>query len=191
MKSSGLFLIVSVSILVFFLYAPPSYAQIPGVPGIGMGIPVQDFGSFSIGFGGYKSPKGEAKKISGDGEGDGEEVTEEPNEDIGYYLLARYEMAKFQAEVDYGLIEPNFFLGAVDMLYKLPTAEGVTKTGIDLGFGISAINKDPKLEDSHFGANALTKVTLADTLTAQLRYDYFFGSGQTNLITLSLSYAFF
>lgn len=161
MLKRNYFLIVF-SIVMFLSIATPSFA-IPQVPGIDIGI-------FSVGAGGYNSP--DAKE-----------------DDTGFYVFAKYEIAKFQFEVDYSFGGDGYLMGSVDYLFYFPTAEGITQTAVAFGIGASVVGDDPSSDDSVFGGNALIKVRFIDTLEAQLKYDFL--EGGSSLITLGLGYIFF
>jgi hypothetical protein len=133
------------------------------IPGLSTLTP----GRFSVGGGMYQAPNA-AKS------------------DSGVYALARYEISNFEFEIDYG-INQNFFLGAADYIYNVPTAEGITQTAISFGAGLTAVGSDPGSEDTKFGGNALGQVRFMDTLALQIRFDLL--GGKSNLWTMGLTYA--
>lgn len=160
MKNNLYVRIIPALLAVFLSF--PSYASaqtFPSVPGI-------DIGTFSLGAGLYQAPSG-------------------ADSDSGLYGLARYEISSFEFEIDYGLTGKNFFLGAADYLYYFPTAEGITKTAISLGGGITFVSDDPSKSDTKFGPNVLGQVRVLDNYSVQVRYD-FLGSG-ANLWTFGVS----
>ena len=154
-------LAIFIVLMIYLITAIPASAQ-------GYGIPGMDIGTFSVGLGAYKAP--------------GDAVSED-----GWYALGRYEMSSFEFEVDFGVGDHSFFLGAADYLYRVPTAEGITQTGFSIGGGITFVSSDPGADDSQFGPNALVQMSFADSYTAQIRYDIL--GGDSNLWTLSLAYA--
>ena len=149
--------------LVFFALAEPATA------GIGL-MPGGDTGRFSVGSGAYQAP-------------------DDAISDSGVYSFARYEISQFEFEIDYGLSDQGFFLGAVDYLYSIPTAEGVTRAEVALGGGLTFVNDDPVLDSSKLGANFLGQVRFLDTFAVQLRYDLL--GEDANLWTFGFSYSFF
>jgi hypothetical protein len=148
--------------MLFLLLASESMAS--PLPGLSSLTP----GRFSVGGGMYQAPNA-AKS------------------DSGIYALARYEISNFEFEIDYGVSNQNFFLGAADYVYKIPTAEGITQTEISVGAGLTAVGSDPGDEDTKFGANALGQVRFMDTLALQIRFDLL--GGKSNLWTMGLTYA--
>jgi len=147
----------------FFVMAGASPAA--PLPGVGTIMP----GRFSLGLGAYQAPSG-------------------AESDSGCYALARYEISAFELEVDYGCSDRNFFLGAADYMYYLPTAEGITQTAIGFGAGVTFVTDDPGAGDTQIGANALGQIRFMDTFAAQIRYDFL--GDKSNLWTFGLSYAF-
>lgn len=137
--------------------------------GIGL-MPGDDMGRFSIGSGAYQAP-------------------DDAVSDSGIYSFARYETGQFAFEIDYGLTDQPFFLGAVDYLYQVPMAEGVTRAEVALGGGLTFVNDDPVLDSSKLGPNILGQVRFMDTLAVQLRYDLL--GEKARLWTFGLSYSFF
>jgi hypothetical protein len=137
--------------------------------GIGL-MPGGDMGGFSIGSGAYQAP-------------------DDAVSDSGIYSFARYELDQFAFEIDYGLTDQPFFLGTVDYLYRIPTAEGVTGAEVALGGGLTFVNDDPVLDSSKLGPNILGQVRFMDTYAVQLRYDLL--GEKSRLWTFGLSYSFF
>ena len=153
-------------ISVLLLLAAPAMGQ-----NFDLGLmPGGDMGRFSIGAGAYQAPN---DAIS----------------DSGLYGLVRYEIDQFEFEIDYGLTDQQFFLGAADYLFNIPTAEGVTQTAVAIGGGLTFVNNDPVLDDSKIGPNLLAQVRFMDTLAVQLRYDWL--GEDASLWTFGLSYSFF
>jgi len=136
----------------------------------GLGLLTGDsLGRFSMGLGAYQAPN-------------------EAISDSGVYTFARYEISNFEFEIDYGFSDHEFFLGAADYLYQIPTASGITQTDVALGGGVTFINNDPSLDKARFGPNILGQVRFADTMAVQLRYDFL--GDDANLWTFGLSYSF-
>jgi len=133
-------------------------------------VPGADLGGFSIGTGAYQAP-------------------DEASSDSGVYSFARYEMGQFEFEIDYGFTDEQFFLGAADYLFSMPTAEGVTGASVALGGGLTFVNSDPVFDDAKVGPNILGLLRFMDVLAVQLRYDLLGES--SNLWTFGLSYSFF
>ncbi len=160
---SAWIIFMPVALIVALILPVPAMAQ-------GLGLDILDGGGFSMGAGAYQAP-------------------DEALSDSGLYSFARYEMDQFAFEIDYGVSDQDFFLGAADYLYRLPTAGGITQTEIAIGGGITFINNDPGFDDSKFGPNLLGQIRFMDTLAIQLRYDFLGDS--SNLWTFGLSYDFF
>jgi hypothetical protein len=133
-------------------------------------VPGADIGGFSIGTGAYQAP-------------------DEATSDSGVYSFARYEIGQFEFEIDYGLTDEQFFLGAADYLFSIPTAEGVTGAKVALGGGVTFVNSDPVFDDAKAGPNFLGLLRFMDVMAVQLRYDLLGES--SNLWTFGLSYSFF
>ena len=156
-------LLLTLGSLAWLVLSVPASSQDFGMaPGMGIG-------GFSTGVGFYQAPDNDA--IS----------------DSGLYSFVRYEIQSFEFEIDYGLSDQNFFLGAVDYLYYAPTGKGVTQTEVALGAGVTFINSDPTLDDSKFGPNILCQARFMDLLAVQLRYDFL--EGDADLWTFGLSYS--
>jgi hypothetical protein len=136
----------------------------------GFGMAELGGGRFSMGAGAYQAP-------------------DEAMSDSGLFSFARYELTSFAFEIDYGMTDQDFFLGAADYLYHLPTAGGITQTEIAVGGGVTFINNDPGFDGSDFGPNLMGQLRFADKLALQLRYDFLGESA--NLWTFGLSYDFF
>jgi hypothetical protein len=144
------------------IFAPGSYAAlIPGLGGLGSG-------GFSFGLGAYQAPN-------------------DADSDSGMFALARLQTEGLQFELDYGLTNQDFLLGAADYLYSIPTAEGITQTSIALGGGATFVLNDPGSGDTEIGPNALAQIKFMGSYSVQLRYDLLGGNG--SLWTFGLSYA--
>ncbi len=152
------------AVAMFIFLSAPASAQ--GLPGASRA----DIGRLSTGIGFYEAPDG---AIS----------------DSGFYALARLEVSSFKFEIDYALDDPNFFLGAIDYLYYIPTSEGITQTAVAFGAGYTFMNSDAAFDSSKSGLNVLGQVRIADTIEAQVRYDFL--GGNSNLFTFGMSYALF
>ena len=134
-----------------------------------LGLMPSSLGRFSVGAGAYQAPGGEKSSS-------------------GVYGLARFEITQFELEIDYGLSDQNFFLGAADYLYYIPMAQGLTGTEAAIGGGITFVNDDPSLDESKFGPNLLAQIRFMDSYAVQLRHDFL--GGNSNLWTFGLSYSF-
>lgn len=160
-----LIVLVALGSLMWLVFTAPVPAQ-----GLGLGLaPGFTGGGFSTGVGFYQAPN-EAKS------------------DSGMFSFVRYEFSTFEIEIDYGLSDSDFFLGTLDYLYYVPTAEGITRTEVALGGGLTFVNQDPSLDKAKFGPNLLGQLKFMDNLAVQLRYDFL--EGDADLWTFGLSYGF-
>ncbi len=135
-----------------------------------LGMLPSDFGRFSVGAGLYQAP-------------------DEAISDSGVYSFVRYEISSFEFEIDYGVSDQSFFLGAADYIYHVPTASGITQTEVAIGAGVTFVNNDPSIDDSKFGMNVLGQVRFMDSFAVQVRRDFL--GDNANLWTFGLSYSFF
>jgi hypothetical protein len=162
LRAHRFFCLTAGAAIAILLWAPASVAgPLPGLPDLGIG-------SFSLGLGVYQAPSG-AKSHS------------------GTYGLARYEVSTFELEVDYGLSKQNYFLGAADYLYKLPTAEGITQTAIAFGGGLTYVANDAGSGKTQLGPNVLAQLKFMHSYGAQLRYDFL--GHNSNLWSLGVTYS--
>jgi len=164
MKRASLKFLLMSALTAILLLSIPYAAEAQG-----LGPIPTDIGHFSAGLGLYQAP---SDAIS----------------DSGMYGLVRYEISSFEFEIDYGVSDQPFFLGAADYLYIIPTAEGVTQTSIALGGGITFVNNDPALDGSETGFNILGKIKFMDSFDVQVRHDFL--GGDANLWTFGVSYSF-
>jgi hypothetical protein len=144
--------------------ASPLHAQVLGA------LPGGDFGTLSVGAGFYNAPD-----TSGD--------------ESGFYTLARLMISQFELELDYGLSDSDFLLGSANYLYYVPTAEQFTQTAVALGAGYTFILEEGKFDYGNGGFNVLGQVQIADTISAQIRYDFL--GGESDILTFGLSYSLF
>ena len=155
LRAHRIFCLTAGATMALLLWAPASRAAaMPVVPDFG--VP-----GFSVGLGTYKAPHG-AKSSS------------------GAYSLLQYQIASFQGEIDYGFTGKNYFLGAVDYLYRVPTAEKITQTRISLGAGMTTFRTIPgKLKPSRARMSWPRSGSFAPTGRTQIR-----SSGRENRICL-------
>jgi hypothetical protein len=157
------FIVIAAALAIAVILPPPANA-------FDLGLGSMDTGDFAMGAGVYRAPSG-------------------AESDSGMYSFARYQLSQLAFEIDYGLSDQPFFLGAADYLYDVPTAAGITQTEVAIGGGITFVNNDPAFDDSQFGPNLLGQVRFMDNLAVQVRYDFLGESA--NLWTFGLSYAFY
>ena len=157
-------IITALATVIALASAVPAHAQSLGM------IPGADFGTFSVGAGFFNAPDAES-------------------DESGLYGLVRLEISTFAVEIDYTLDGSNSLLGAIDYLYYIPTAEMITQTTVAVGAGYTFVQNDGAFTGSNGGFNVLGQVRVADTITAQVRYDLL--NGESDLLTFGLSYAFY